>query len=179
MSETETEVPDEPARPRVSPGAAAAQPYALRPTPEGFRLARSDGYVIEAASVANGWLVRSGDGLLDSVLRELHGDGGGFVLEDRASSTARGRTSRLATAASDRAAVSIVLDDGRVFSIVPGRAGEPGYDLAGWAGPGAYWRATRSADGWELSPTIAGLLLEGAGVLVVLFAAEVLAAERT
>jgi hypothetical protein len=143
-------------------------------TPEGgFRLDGDDGHAVEARPEAGGWLVTRAAGADEWFLRELST---GFTLEERRTADTLGEISRLETAASAPGLVSLLLGDGRLFRIGPRVGDPPGYDLAGWEVPGAYWTARLEAGCWTFSPTPAGTMLPDDDALVVLFAAQLMLA---
>jgi len=72
------------------------------------------------------------------------------------------------------AAVSVYLDDGRVFWIVPHVDAEPRYELRGWEVDAAYWIARADGAEWSLAATPAGTGLQDSDPLVVLLAAEII-----
>lgn len=71
------------------------------------------------------------------------------------------------------AAVSVYLNDGRVFWIVPRLDAQPRFELRGWEVDGAYWIGWADGTDWRLAATPAGTGLENSGPLVVLLAAEI------
>jgi hypothetical protein len=143
-------------------------------TPEdGFRLDGDDGRVVEARPDAGGWVVTGAAGDEEWFLRELST---GYRLEERRTADTLGEISRLETAASTPGLISLLLGDGRLFTISPRVEDPPGYDLAGWEVPGAYWTARLEQSGWLLSPTPAGAMLADDEALVVLFVAQLLLA---
>jgi hypothetical protein len=168
-------VADEQVRSGVSTDAAAAGCRVASPTPEGgFRLGRDDGHTVEARPDTGGWIVSSTSRDDEWFLREISSPYRGYTLEERRTADALGQISRLETAAGTPGLVSVVLGDGRLFTISPRVGDPPGYDLSGWEVSGAYWSARLEGGRWSLSPTPAGTMLPDAETLVVLFAAELL-----
>jgi hypothetical protein len=89
-----------------------------------------------------------------------------------------GRTSRLSPEEPDGGGSWVLLDDGRLFRIARRGPGETGLDLCGWETPGAYLTARPEGTGWSIAPTAAGTALPQGDALSILFAAELLDAER-
>lgn len=73
---------------------------------------------------------------------------------------------------------SLLARDGRLFRVVARLSGEPCFDLIGQEAPGAYLRARRSEGAHMIERTIAGRDLDLAPEILLLFAAEILNAER-
>ena len=100
----------------------------------------------------------------------------GFVLR-AADGAELGRTMPLVGAA-DAGLRFLLLDDGRLFRIVRQGVRETRFELIGWETAGAYLEALPTADGWKLTATAAGGGIADLSVISVLFAAELLEAER-
>lgn len=120
------------------------------------------------------WVV-AGPGRLDGA-HLARAEAGGFVLS-AADGAELGRSSRL-SADDARGTSYLLLDDGRLFRIAGRGPGETGLDLCGWETPGAYLTARPEDGRWRIAPTAAGELLPPTDVLPLLFAAELLDAER-
>ena len=123
----------------------------------------------------SGWVV-AGSERLDGA-RLTRAASGGFVL-CTADGAEAGRTSRLTPEDPVGGTSYILLDDGRLFRIARRGPGETGLDLCGWETPGAYLTARPEGAGWRIAPTAAGHELPTNDVLPILFAAELLDAER-
>jgi hypothetical protein len=155
--------------PRLRSGAAAL--FLERLPERGFRIDGNDRHVIAVPS-GGGRVVRGAADEADlHLVRESSEAGAGYSLREGGASD-RGdlaRSSRLA------GLVSILLEDGRLFRIVP-RISGPGVriELRGWEDAGAYWTCRRARGGFRMEPTVAGRCLEAVDGLLILFAAEIL-----
>lgn len=105
----------------------------------------------------------------------------GFVLRDGEDERAAevGRTTRTARSDDGMAPVFLLLQDGRLFRIAVFDPRSARIELHGWEVPGAYLRARPEPSGWSVARTPAGGALETPTALWILFAAELLRAERT
>jgi hypothetical protein len=157
------------------------RPSELRLYPEagsGFRLEAPDGRAIEAGALRDGLReVVSSDGLRWTLRETATGETAGFVLE--AADAERGR--EIARSARRPTGPGLEpwafhLADGRVFLAAPTIENEAGYELHGWEVRGAYWIAGRQGARWTLRATAAGRRLRGDEAVLVLLAAEILAA---
>jgi hypothetical protein len=146
-----------------------------KPTPAGgFRLEGEGGYGIEALADSDGWVVTSSSRTEEWFLREISTPYRGYTLEERRTADPLGLVSHQETAAASPGLVSLVLGDGRLFTVSPKIGDPPGHDLSGWEVPGAYWNARLEKGRWSLAPTVAGVMLSDAEAIVVLFAAHLL-----
>jgi hypothetical protein len=120
-------------------------------------------------------------GLAESPVARLtrdRGDGGGFVLV--AGETELGRTMvPLGLAPEETGLRHVLLDDGRLFRILPRVTAEDGPELAPWEVGGAYLRARPDPPRWLLVPLPSSGGIPSLGALSLLFAAELLDAEQT
>ncbi len=167
---------------RSSPQASAqggASYRVVRDASGGFRVERAPGEPAVAATAAGeGWSVTAG---ADRAIGRLSRDGsfpGGFVIEEPSGGEEGlvGRTTREGGRAGLPA--SLLAQDGRLFRVVARLSGEPFFELRGQEAPGAYLRARRGGDAVTIERTIAGRDLDLAPEILLLFAAEILDAER-
>ena len=111
-------------------------------------------------------------------LREASGpDARGIVLEAAVPEGFREVARSQRGSGTGREPLAFYLSDGRVFLAAHGSVPEVRYELHGWEVRGAYWTAGRQGSHWTISPTAAGRRLAGSEAILVLFAAEILAAE--
>ncbi len=73
---------------------------------------------------------------------------------------------------------NLLLEDGRLFRILPRGPREAGMELLSWEVPGAYFHARPEPRGFVLVPTVAAGGIADVRVLSLLLAAEVLDAEE-
>ena len=71
----------------------------------------------------------------------------------------------------------LLLADGRLFRIVGRGPRDARFELLGWQMPGAYMIARPEPEGWRICPAPSCGAIADTGVLTILFAAEILAAE--
>ncbi len=151
----------------------------LRDAAGGFLVEAESGEPVVTARVAGeGWTVTAG---ADRAMGRLSRDPsfpGGFVVEDPAEGEDGlvGRTTREGGRAGLPA--SLLARDGRLFRVVARWSGEPCFDLVGQESPGAYLRSRRGEGVVTIERTIAGRELDLAPEILLLFAAEILDAER-
>jgi hypothetical protein len=121
-----------------------------------------DGWRVEGDPAIEGWtLGRTASGL---VVR----DGEREV----------GRTMTAIGMAASGAPRHLLLEDGRLYSIVPRAPREGGLELTSWEVPGPYLEACPSPAGFTIAPTVACRGIADIRALVLLLAAEVADAER-
>jgi hypothetical protein len=145
----------------------------------GFRLEAPDGQAIQAGELREGRRdVVCPDGQRWTLRESAASDPAGFVLEvaDAEGGREIARSARGSTGPGFDT-LAFYLADGRVFLAAPAIGQEVGYELHGWEVRGAYWIAGRQGSGWTLRPTAAGRRLRGDRVVLVLLAAELVAAE--
>jgi hypothetical protein len=95
----------------------------------------------------------------------------GFVVHDGA--TEVGRTMKAVGIAEAWAPRNLLLEDGRLFAIVPRGPREPGLHVTSWEVPGPYLDARPSAGAWTIAPTIAASGIADLRALTLLLAAEI------
>jgi hypothetical protein len=143
----------------------------------GFRLEASGGWAIETGALRDGrHAVVSSDGRRWTLREATATDAGGVVLEVAGPEGFREAARSVRGSRPGIEPLAFYLADGRVFLAAPGIGAEAGYDLHGWEVRGAYWTARRQGSCWMLSPTAAGRRLSGSEAILVLLAAEILAA---
>jgi hypothetical protein len=127
--------------------------------------AADGGYAVAGTAAGRGWFLR-----VDSA-----GAGGGFVLV-HADAAEAGEIARSSRIAGQEGAATILLEDGRLFRVVP-RVGSDGarVELTGWETAGAYLVARPGRAGWRVEAGPAGRDLGIGADLAVVFAAEILA----
>ena len=122
-----------------------------------------DALTVSGGTVVHGWCIRDEDE--------------GFRLE-RDDGKVAGQSLRARVAEGLDAAVSLLLDDGRLFRIVLRGPRDARYELTGWETPGAYFEARPADDGWTIAATVAGTAMEDVEPLILLFAAEIVHSEE-
>ena len=138
----------------------------------GFRIEPGGGAAALAVSAAgDGWEVSQGPSGARWLLERDRSYPGGFVLSDRRGG-ASSRTTREADG--DGAPSNLLAPDGRLFLIRRRGADAARFELSGWEVPGAYLVARPEGDGFDISLTDAGLKLDVAAEVLILFAAEIL-----
>jgi hypothetical protein len=165
----------------VRSGSAADGLVLERLAQRGFRIEGKGREVVVVPSGADLVVRRVGEEDL-RLLRQGGEAGAGFALCTAEPSETReiGRTSRMPGAEGAASGASILLDDGRLFRIVP-RFHERGacIELCGWEERAAYWTCRPSRGQLRIEPTVAGRCLPLVDGLVILFAAEILESFET
>lgn len=141
------------------------------------------GFILEVAGVpaarvvptGTGWRIEGDPEMQGWSLRRA-GSGAGFVVSH--DERELGRTMIACGMEGTTAPRNLLLEDGRLFRILPSGPREAGMDLLSWEVPGAYLRARPESRGFKLLPTVAASGLTDVRVLSLLFAAEVLDAEE-
>lgn len=157
-------------------GSAAECLVLERLEPRGFRIEGKGREVTVAPSGADLVVRRVGEEDL-RLVRQVGEAGAGFALmaPDASGTRELGRTSRMPGAEGAAAGASILLDDGRLFRIVPRWHERTAcIELRGWEECGAYWTCRPSRGGLRIEPTVAGRCLPFVDSLLILFAAEIL-----
>jgi len=149
--------------------------YLERSVGGGFTLRVEGGDAFRVSAEGEGWVV-DGGGSMDGA-RMSRAAAGGFVLRDRAGAEL-GWTSRLNPEDPGAGTSYVLLGDGRLFRIASRGPAETGLELRGWETRGAYLIALPEGAGWRIVATTAGELLPPDRALPILFAAELLDAER-
>jgi len=144
----------------------------LRPlAPSGFLLEGADG--AELAGTLEGEALRVVGAPGHWEVRRSEASGGYVLFGERTEGAGLeelGRISPWNPSGEPSFPVSLLLGDGRLFSI--GLCPEPGlaFQLTGWETPGAYWIARGSAAAWQLEMTPAGREARIGWEALVLFA---------
>ncbi len=165
------------ARPEQARGihAAASNPMRLAITREGgFRIDRGgDEAPLVADPDGEGWEVRQGPGQPLFRLSRDRSYPGGLVLRGGEAGEAV-RTTR--EAGGEGPPSTLLAPGGRLFRVVRRGAGVTRFELTGWEVPGAYLVARPDESGFEIARTDAGLALDLAAEILILFAAEIVEA---
>jgi len=147
----------------------------LIPEAGGFRLEVDGTAALIVRPEPSGWQLDGGATKGWRLNRQRSG-ADGFVLR-RAGEDEAGRTMRHPGSGSEAGLSYLLLDDGRLFRVVLRGPRDARFELLGWETPGAYLVARPEQVGWSIRPTAAGECLERTESMLILFAAEVLAAD--
>ena len=148
----------------------------LVPVSGGFRLERRRSDTIELAVSEDGWRL-TGPDALDGGSLTRDTDCGGFVLR-HPDGVEAGRTMRTDGTAIGEGSSYLIVEDGRLFRIVLRGPRDARFELLGWETSGAYIVARPGSNDWMLCHTAAGKNLKDNDSMMILFAAEILAADE-
>lgn len=141
----------------------------------GFTLESPGGDTVRVEPGDGGWRLAGATDMNDWTLRRAK-QGRGFVLAE--SGREIGRTMAAIGIEGGTAPKHLLLEDGRLFRIVPCGPRTAGADLLGWETPGSYLCARPTERGFTIAPTPAAGGIPDLRVLSLLLAAEVCDADE-
>ena len=146
----------------------------VRSTGGGFGISCSAGAAIRVESGDESRVLSGPDDRQGWTLRDA---GNGFVL-CRPGGEEVARLSREPGARAGEAVGWILREDGALFRVRPCGVSSGRYELTGWEVSGAYFAALATGDDWRIVAEPAGAGLRDVVDLMILFGAEILAAEE-
>jgi hypothetical protein len=146
-----------------------------RDTNGGFELQPASGARIQMVVAQDGWRVDGAANLGDCRLQQEQP--AGHVLQSAGDQTEIGRTLCLSASSPGLNLYYLLLDDGRMFRIVPCGPRDSRFELLGWETSGAYLVARPNGDGWRIVPTVACRGILNLDAILILFAAQILEAD--
>ncbi len=152
-----------------------AEQHLVRDSSGGFELQTDEGPTVRARFSGIDWCIEGIEGWADAILRR-DAESSGFVLEFQGKAA---RTMPLVGADWAGSPRFMLLADGRLYRIAHRGPRDAGFELAGWESPGAYLVASPTDKGWKLEAMVAATGLDEISTMSLLFAAEILEAERT
>ncbi len=160
-----------------------AEQHLVRDSSGGFELQTDEGPTVRARFSGNDWRIEGIEGWADSILRR-DAESSGFVLEIQGENQGeiQGKAARTMSLVGVEWAGSprfMLLVDGRLYRIAHRGPRDVGFELAGWESPGAYLVAIPTDKGWKIEAMVAATGLDEISTMSLLFAAEILEAERT
>ena len=146
-----------------------------RETNGGFDLQPTSGERIQLEVAQDGWhAIAAGKLPACSLRRESQA---GHILQAAEDQTEFGRTLCLSTSSPGLNLYYLLLDDGRMFRIVPCGPRDNRFELMGWETSGAYLVARAEGEGWRITPTVACRGISTLDAILILFAAQILEAD--
>ncbi len=152
-----------------------AEQHLVRDSSGGFELRTDGGPTVRARSSGNDWRIEGIEGWADATLRRAE-DSSGFVLTLEVGVA---RTMPLVGADWPGSPRFMLLADGCLYRIALRGPADAGFELVGWESPGAYLVASPTDKGWKIEAMVAATGLDEIRAMSLLFAAEILEAERT
>ena len=143
----------------------------------GFDLRPEEGEGLRLAPVEVGWQAEGAARLGACSLVREHPERDGFVLRAAGGGAELGRTLCLPESSPGLSLYYLLLDDGRMFRIVPCGPRDSRFELLGWEISGAYLVARPEGEGWRIAPTTACGGISDLEAILILFAAQILEAD--
>ncbi len=155
-----------------------AEQHLVRDSSGGFELRTDGGPTVQARFDGRVWRVEGTAGRADATLSRAE-ESSGFVLEVLEVQGEAARTMPLVGADWPGSPRFMLLADGHLYRIALRAPRDAGFELLGWESSGAYLVASPTDEGWKIEAMPAATGIDEIRTMSLLFAAEILDAERT